>query len=97
MKISSVIASVFLAGFVAAAPTKTEKRSTTKCGQYDSVPTGNYILYNDLWNEGAASSGKQCFTVDSLSGNTVAWSSGSVATVRNAWSPLMFAQLDLAG
>nr|AWN00461.1 xyloglucanase GH12 [Aspergillus cervinus] len=48
--------------------------ATTYCGQWDSVTEGNYILYNDLWGESAATSGSQCFTYNSLSGNTLSWS-----------------------
>lgn len=56
-------------------PSKTlDKRSTTLCGQWDSLETGSYTLYNDLWGESAATSGSQCSTFVSLSGNTIVWS-----------------------
>jgi xyloglucan-specific endo-beta-1,4-glucanase len=56
-------------------PTKTlEKRATTICGQWDTVVTGTYTLYQDLWGESAATSGSQCSTFNSLSGNTISWS-----------------------
>jgi xyloglucan-specific endo-beta-1,4-glucanase len=56
-------------------PSRTiEKRATKICGQWDSVVTGTYTLYQDLWGESAASSGSQCSTFESLSGNTIVWS-----------------------
>lgn len=77
MKLSPVFFSASLAALAIAVPTPTrtlKTRSTTECGQYDSVQTGNYIVYSDLWGEDNASSGSQCFTVDGLSGNTIEWS-----------------------
>jgi len=63
-----------LASLAAAAPTQTiEERSTQICGQWDSVQTGSYTLYQDLWNE-ASGTGSQCTTYNSLSGNTISWS-----------------------
>jgi xyloglucan-specific endo-beta-1,4-glucanase len=48
-----------------ASPTKTLKeRSTEICGQWDTVATGSYTIYQDLWGEAAATSGSQCTTVD---------------------------------
>ncbi|KAI1311737.1 family 12 glycosyl hydrolase [Xylaria venustula] len=71
---SFILASAALAGLVAATPTPTlDKRATTFCGQWDSVETGTYIVYNNLWGE-SAGTGSQCTTVNSLSGTTVAWS-----------------------
>ena len=65
---------VGLATLAAAAPTQTlEERSTQICGQWDSVQTGSYTLYQDLWNE-ASGTGSQCTTYNSLSGNTISWS-----------------------
>ena len=45
------------------------------CGQWDAVQTGDYSIQNLLWGEGMATSGSQCFVIDGLSGNTVAWTS----------------------
>ena len=60
--------------FAFAAPTNTiQKRTTTQCGQYDSITTGGYILYQDLWGE-ASGTGSQCSTLDSASGGSIAWS-----------------------
>jgi xyloglucan-specific endo-beta-1,4-glucanase len=49
-------------------------RATTVCGQYDTVAAGSYTLYTDLWGEGGATSGSQCSTLESVDGDTVAWS-----------------------
>ncbi|KAF3096229.1 hypothetical protein TWF569_001871 [Orbilia oligospora] len=43
------------------------------CGQWDSKDTGTYIIYNNLWGSGSASSGSQCTGLDYASGNTVRW------------------------
>lgn len=81
MKFSSSVAAAALAGIAAAAPTASEgelptrttleKRATTICGQWDTVETGAYTVYQDLWGEDNASSGSQCTTVDS---DAIAWS-----------------------
>ncbi|KFY40072.1 hypothetical protein V494_03683 [Pseudogymnoascus sp. VKM F-4513 (FW-928)] len=56
-------------------PSKTIKeRATEICGQWDSIQTGSYTLYQDLWGIDAATSGSQCSTYESLSGDTIAWS-----------------------
>ncbi|KAI0877110.1 family 12 glycosyl hydrolase [Hypoxylon argillaceum] len=64
-----------LAGLALATPTPTtvDKRAATFCGQWDSVQTGSYIVYNNLWGE-SAGTGSQCTTVTALSGSSVAWS-----------------------
>jgi xyloglucan-specific endo-beta-1,4-glucanase len=68
-------ASAIPAGDVALTPSKTiEKRATQICGQWDTVQTGTYTLYQDLWGESAATSGSQCSTFNSLSGSNIAWS-----------------------
>ncbi|KAI0407949.1 family 12 glycosyl hydrolase [Xylaria palmicola] len=69
-----ILASAALASLALATPTPTvDKRATTFCGQWDSVQTGSYIVYNNLWGQ-SSGSGSQCTTVNSLSGNSVAWS-----------------------
>jgi xyloglucan-specific endo-beta-1,4-glucanase len=71
---SFILASAALAGLALATPTPTiEKRASTFCGQWDSVQTGSYIVYNNLWGQ-SAGTGSQCTTVNSLSGSTLAWS-----------------------
>ena len=57
----------------AALPTTTLTKRADSCGQWDSVKTGAYTVYNNLWGESAASLGSQCFGVDGLSGNTIKW------------------------
>ncbi|ESZ95627.1 glycoside hydrolase family 12 protein [Sclerotinia borealis F-4128] len=77
MKFTQVALPLLFSGAAIAAPavSKTLKaRSTQICGQYDSVATGAYTVYQDLWGKDAASSGSQCSTVESLSGTTIAWS-----------------------
>lgn len=59
------------------APTKTtplEKRATTVCGQWDSVQTGGYTVYNNLWGRDSATSGSQCLTVDGMYSGLLRWS-----------------------
>lgn len=74
MKFTQAILPLAFAASALAVPTATvEKRATKICGQWDSVTTGTYTVYQDLWNE-AAGTGSQCTTVNSLSGSTVAWS-----------------------
>ncbi|TGJ88100.1 hypothetical protein E0Z10_g666 [Xylaria hypoxylon] len=71
---SFILASAALVGLALATPTPTvDKRATTLCGQWDSVQTGTYIIYNNLWGKDAGT-GSQCTTVNSLSGTSVAWS-----------------------
>ena len=48
-----------------------EERAT-KCGQWDSIETGTYTVYNDLWGQ-SAGLGSQCIGVDGLSGTTLNW------------------------
>ncbi|KIJ62250.1 glycoside hydrolase family 12 protein [Hydnomerulius pinastri MD-312] len=68
----SVAAALLLIPFVSATPV--QQRSTTVCGQYDTVAAGQYSLLTDLWGESGATSGSQCSTLDSVSGTTVSWS-----------------------
>ncbi|KLU85402.1 endoglucanase [Magnaporthiopsis poae ATCC 64411] len=84
MKLSAVFA--LLTATAAAAPfgpgaadepTKTqplEKRATTVCGQWDSVQTGGYTVYNNLWGKDSGT-GSQCLTVNGMSSNgLLSWS-----------------------
>lgn len=57
-------------------PTRTqplEKRATTVCGQWDSVQTGGYTIYNNLWGRDSGT-GSQCLTVDGIYSGLVRWS-----------------------
>ncbi|KAJ6141485.1 concanavalin A-like lectin/glucanase [Penicillium chermesinum] len=51
----------------------TAKDSTALCGQNDLTQTQNFILYNNLWGEGSATSGSQCTYLDYQSGSTISW------------------------
>ncbi|MCJ1232538.1 hypothetical protein MMC14_000491 [Varicellaria rhodocarpa] len=55
-------------------PTEVTRAVASQCGQWDSIQTGTYTLYQDLWNE-ATGTGSQCSQVNSLSGSSLAWSS----------------------
>ncbi|KAF7313846.1 Glycoside hydrolase family 12 protein [Mycena chlorophos] len=65
----------FVAAISVVAPTNAEKRqaSTSYCGQYDSVVEQPYTLYLDQWGMSGATSGSDCASITSLSGNTIAW------------------------
>jgi len=74
MYFTLTLAAASLATLAVAGPTQTlNERSTETCEQYGSITTGSYIIYNDLWGESDATSGSQCTTVESLSGETVVW------------------------
>jgi xyloglucan-specific endo-beta-1,4-glucanase len=81
MKLATLLG---LAGLTAAAPslargeepTRTrplDKRATTVCGQWDSVQTGGYTVYNNLWGKDSGT-GSQCLTVDGVSSGLLKWS-----------------------
>lgn len=72
MKYSTAISSAALLAVASAVPTRVEKRADS-CGQWDTVETGSYTVYNNLWNKDSADSGSQCFGVDSLDGNSISW------------------------
>ncbi|KAL0958810.1 hypothetical protein HGRIS_014129 [Hohenbuehelia grisea] len=72
-KLSSVIA---LLPFVTAAPVLYARQSidtSSHCGQWDTVEAGPYSLLLDQWGLEGATSGSQCASLTSLSGDTVAW------------------------
>lgn len=87
MKTAATISVALLSALVSAAPrqfndkaatraTKTVNKAATSteiCGEWDTVETGNYILYQDLWGEDNASSGSQCSEVTALDDNTISW------------------------
>ncbi|KAM5342309.1 hypothetical protein ACJ41O_013275 [Fusarium nematophilum] len=70
----SVFAS--LLSLAAATPTQTlDKRDTTFCGAWGSVPTAGYTFYHNNWGSGSASSGSQCSTFTSVSSSgSFVWS-----------------------
>ena len=72
MKLSTFL--VFsTASLVLAAPAATIEKRADFCGQYDTATKGSYIVYNNLWGEGAATSGSQCSGIDGLSNNIISW------------------------
>jgi xyloglucan-specific endo-beta-1,4-glucanase len=70
----AILPFVFSAAAVAAPAATIEKRATTICGQWDTVATTAYTVYQDLWNEAQATSGSQCSTVTSDTSGTLVWS-----------------------
>lgn len=81
MKIAALLSSLAVAAAAhnheALKPSRThalEKRATKVCGQWDSVETGGYTIYNNLWGRDEATSGSQCMTVDDITNGLVQWS-----------------------
>ena len=54
-------------------PTNVLEPRASQCGQWDSIATGDFTLYADLWGE-SAGTGSQCSTVSSASGTSINWS-----------------------
>jgi xyloglucan-specific endo-beta-1,4-glucanase len=74
MKLTQALLPLCLVAITHASPTPTIKeRSTEICGQWDTVVTGTYTVYQDLWGE-SSGTGSQCSTVTSDSGGTLVWS-----------------------
>ena len=73
MHYASVLALAVAVASVIAAPTpiKNLVPRASQRGQWDSIQTGTYTLYSDLWNE-YAGTGSQCSEVTSASGSTIA-------------------------
>ncbi|KAJ5678342.1 uncharacterized protein N7477_003975 [Penicillium maclennaniae] len=62
-------------GTASTVPTRSlNSRSTETCHQWGTIETGSYKVYNNLWGQSYDEAGKQCTTVNSLSGNTISWS-----------------------
>jgi xyloglucan-specific endo-beta-1,4-glucanase len=82
MQFGTFLIPAFLAAAVVAAPVTDaeipsatiDKRAVTFCGQWDSVVTGTYTVYNNKWGQSAATSGSQCTTVTSDVSNSLVWS-----------------------
>ncbi|KAF2231397.1 glycoside hydrolase family 12 protein [Viridothelium virens] len=72
MQPSTLLTLASAAALAIAAPTKTIDKRAAQCGQWDSVKTGSYTLYQDLWGE-SSGTGSQCSEVNSFSGNTIGW------------------------
>lgn len=74
MKFTQSLVALVSAATAIASPTPTlEKRATTICGQWDTVATGTYTIYQDLWGI-AGYTGSQCTTVTSDTSNSLVWS-----------------------
>lgn len=76
MKFTQSILPLSLASLALATPTRVlQPRATEICGQWDSVETGTYTVYQDLWGQDNADSGSQCTTVESAGDDgTLSWS-----------------------
>lgn len=72
MKFACSLFLLSLVAFGQGAPTSVAKRASS-CGQWDSVQTGKYTVYNNLWGESSATSGSECFSVNSLNGDKLSW------------------------
>lgn len=74
MKFAQSLVSLVFATAAVASPTPVlRKRATTVCGQWDSVATGTYTVYQDLWGI-SGYTGSQCTTVTSDTSNSLVWS-----------------------
>lgn len=76
MKFTQSLVALVLATVAVASPTPTptlEKRATTICGQWDTVATGTYTVFQNLWNI-TGFTGSQCSTVTSDTSNSLVWS-----------------------
>lgn len=60
------------AATVLSVPTGTLQKREDFCGQYDSVESGSYTVYNNLWGMESAT-GEQCTGVTSGNGSSLAW------------------------
>jgi xyloglucan-specific endo-beta-1,4-glucanase len=76
MKFTQVVPFLFASLALATpAPDKVLKqRSTQVCGQWTTVETGTYTLWEDQWGISAATSGSQCATINSVINNIINWS-----------------------
>lgn len=71
----SYLVSAIMAATAVASPTPTiEKRATTWCDSFGSLATGAYTVYHNNWGAAQATSGSQCTTFNSLSSDSVSWS-----------------------
>jgi hypothetical protein len=76
--LSTFYLALAITNIVIAAPTTLESRQV--CGKWDTInldsasdSSSSYVVVNNLWNASSADSGYQCTTVDSYSGDTMAW------------------------
>lgn len=72
---AAAVSALFSAACAAPAPTPTlQERSTTFTGSFDSVVSGAYTIYQNLWGASAATSGSQSLTLTSVTSGVVKWS-----------------------
>jgi xyloglucan-specific endo-beta-1,4-glucanase len=75
MKAPILTTTALLTTLAATSPTIAARQATPNCEQWGSIVTGEYTIYNNLWGASSANpGGKQCFSVTSLIGNSVTWS-----------------------
>ncbi|KAF6821714.1 xyloglucan-specific endo-beta-1,4-glucanase A 1 [Colletotrichum musicola] len=75
MQLTSYLVSAILAVTAAASPTPAlETRATKWCDAFGSTAAGKYTVYHNNWGAKQATSGSQCTTYTSVSGDSVAWS-----------------------
>lgn len=72
MKLTTATLAATVTALATASPTPS-KRQTDSCGQWDTIETGDYTIYNNLWGQSHADSGSQCFGLTSATSNTLAW------------------------
>ena len=70
---ATLISSLSARSSTSTSTSPTSLQPASHCGLWDSVQTGTYNIDNNLWGSSSATSGSQCFGVDSLSGTTLAW------------------------
>ncbi|KAI7860483.1 family 12 glycoside hydrolase [Circinella umbellata] len=73
MKWASITSALLLAS-TATFALPTTKRATELCGQWDTEEIGDYIVYNNAWNQDKGT-GSQCTQIKGLNNNELAWSS----------------------
>lgn len=49
-------------------------RQASQCAAFSSIQNGPYTIYSNEWGAQYATSGSQCSQINSLNGNTLAWS-----------------------
>jgi xyloglucan-specific endo-beta-1,4-glucanase len=75
MKTLSVLLPSLVATTVAAGPAATlDKRATTWCDAYGKLEISPYTMFHNNWGADKATSGHQCTTFTSISGDWVEWS-----------------------
>ncbi|KAJ3828621.1 glycoside hydrolase family 12 protein [Lentinula raphanica] len=73
LNLSALLVLLPLALAAPAADIEQRAASATFCGQWDTTTSGNYELLLDQWGLSGASSGSDCASITSLSGNNIAW------------------------